>query len=36
MKMRRKAALIISVLWIFAIAETTIIGIQPRRYEYLC
>lgn len=36
MKMRRKTALIILLLWTFAIAsaiaETTIIGIQPRRY----
>lgn len=39
MKMRRKTALIILLLWTFAIAsaiaETTIIGIQPRRYEYI-
>lgn len=37
MKMRRKTALIILLLWTFAIAsaiaETTIIGIQPRRCE---
>ena len=39
MKMRRKTALIILLLWTFAIAsaiaETTIIGIQSRRYEYI-
>lgn len=39
MKMRRKTALIILLLWTFAIAsamaETTFIGIQPRRYEYI-
>lgn len=39
MKMRKKVALIILLLWAFvtasAIAETTIIGIQPRRYEYI-
>lgn len=39
MKMRRKTALVVLVLWVFAItsaiAEMTIVEIQPRRYEHI-
>lgn len=39
MKMRRKTVLVVLVLWVFAItsaiAEMTIVEIQPRRYEHI-